>query len=207
MVAGCSYGGIQTLLGAERGVGYRAAVAISPAALSWEGNPLLRTRLLQAVRNMEIPVMILQPPKDASLEPSRVFGAESKRLGKPFSGKIYPPQGPEDQLGHCFGGAKGMHIWSEDALTFLKQVLRYTSYLLTCRSFSPDGNHLAVGIGWKYRAGGVGDCRGNVGVFDVQSGTILRALRMCTGYVHQVGFSSDGQTVLFVASKFEIDGP
>jgi carboxymethylenebutenolidase len=124
VVAGCSYGGIQTLLGAERGVGYRAAVAISPAALSWEGNPLLRTRLLQAVRKIDIPVMILQPPKDASLEPTRVLGAEFKRLGKPFSGKIYPPEGPEDQQGHCFGGARGMHIWADDALTFFKQVLQ-----------------------------------------------------------------------------------
>jgi len=124
VVAGCSYGGIQTLLGAERGVGYRAAVSISPAALSWEGNPLLRERLLQAVRKIEIPVMLLQPPKDASLEPSRVLGAEFKRLGKPFSGKIYPPEGPEDQQEHCFGGAKGMHIWAEDALAFFKQVLR-----------------------------------------------------------------------------------
>ena len=68
--------------------------------------------------------MLLQPPKDASLEPSRVLGAEFKRLGKPFSGKIYPPEGPEDQQVHCFGGAKGMHIWVEDALSFLEQVLR-----------------------------------------------------------------------------------
>jgi carboxymethylenebutenolidase len=124
VVAGCSYGGIQTLLGAERGAGYRAAIAISPAALSWQGNPLLRTRLLEAVRKIEIPVMLLQPPKDASLEPSRVLGAEFRRLGKPFSGKIYPPGGPEDEQRHCFGGAKGMHIWADDALAFLNHTLR-----------------------------------------------------------------------------------
>jgi carboxymethylenebutenolidase len=124
VVAGCSYGGIQTLLGAERAAGYRAAIAISPAALSWEGNPLLRTRLLEAVRKIEIPVMLLQPPKDASLEPSRVLGAEFRRLGKPFSGKIYPPEGPQDEQRHCFGGAKGMHIWADDALAFLHQTVR-----------------------------------------------------------------------------------
>src|SRR5262249_12778774 len=49
-VAGCSYGGIQTLLGAEKNVGYKSAIAISPAAQSWQGNPLLRDRLLRAVR-------------------------------------------------------------------------------------------------------------------------------------------------------------
>jgi len=124
VVAGCSYGGILTLLGAERGAGYRAALSISPAALSWEGNPLLRQRLLKAVAKIEIPVMLLQPPKDASLEPSRVLGAEFKRLGKKYSGKVYPPEGPEDQQGHCFGGAKGMHIWAEDALAFFQQALR-----------------------------------------------------------------------------------
>ena len=124
VVAGCSYGGIQTLLGAERGAGYRAAISISPAALSWERNPLLRQRLLQAVRKIEIPVLLLQPAKDASLEPSRVLGAEFHRLGKPFSGKVYPPEGPEDEQKHCFGGAKGMHVWAEDALTFLRQVIR-----------------------------------------------------------------------------------
>src|SRR5262245_26356851 len=122
VVAGCSYGGIQTLLGAESGAGYRAAVAISPAALSWQGNPLLRTRLLEAVRKIQIPVMILQPPKDASLEPVRVLGAEFKRLDKPFVGKIYPLEGPEDQQGHCFGGAVGMHLWADDVLAFLNQV-------------------------------------------------------------------------------------
>ncbi len=123
VVTGGSYGGIQTLLGAERGAGYRAAVAISPAAMSWEGNPLLRTRLLEAVGKIEIPVMILQPPKDDSLEPSRVLGAEFRRLGKPFVGKVYPPEGPEDEQVHCFGGAKGRHVWAQDALTFLEQVL------------------------------------------------------------------------------------
>ena len=31
-VAGCGYGGIQSLLGAEKNVGYKAAISISPAA-------------------------------------------------------------------------------------------------------------------------------------------------------------------------------
>jgi len=124
VVAGWSYGGIQTLLGAERGAGYRAAVALSPAAMSWEGNPMLRTRLLEAVGKTEIPVLLLQPPKDNSLEPSRALGAEFRRLGKPFTGKVYPPEGPEDEQMHCFGGPKGMHVWAEDAPRFLEQALR-----------------------------------------------------------------------------------
>jgi len=79
---------------------------------------------VRAVRNISIPVLLLQPAKDASLEPSRVLGGEFRRLGKSFSGKIYPAVGPEDEQRHCFGGAKGMHIWAQDALEFLSSALR-----------------------------------------------------------------------------------
>jgi len=121
-VAGCSFGGIETLLGAERGV-YKAAIAISPAAQSWNGNTILRERLLRAVRTINIPVMLLQPAKDDSLEPSRVLGAEFARLKKPYVGKIYPATGPEEEQTHCFGGARGMHVWADDAVAFLKDLM------------------------------------------------------------------------------------
>jgi carboxymethylenebutenolidase len=123
-VAGCSYGGIQTLLGAERSVGYKAAIAISPAGLSWNGNSFLQKRLLDSLQGINIPVLLLQPARDASLEPSRVLGAEAARLGKPLTTKVYPDTGPEDERGHCFGGAKGMHVWAEDAKAFLAANLR-----------------------------------------------------------------------------------
>jgi len=124
VVAGCSFGGIQTLLAAERGAGYRAAVAISPGALSWSGNPLLRDRLVETVRKTEIPVFVIQPPKDASLEPSRVLGAELQGRSKQHAVKVYPAVMPEDQQGHCFGGARGMHVWAQDALAFFAGALR-----------------------------------------------------------------------------------
>lgn len=124
VVAGCSYGGIQTLLAAERGAGFKAAMAISPAALSWRGHLVLQERLLEAVRRIDIPVLLIQPPKDASLEPARVLGGEAKRRGKTsFTTKVYPATMPENQQGHCFGGAKGMHNWANDALGFFGGVL------------------------------------------------------------------------------------
>jgi dienelactone hydrolase len=123
VVAGCSYGGIQALLGAERDAGYRAAVSISPAALSWAGNPNLRTRLKAAVTRIRIPVFLIQPPKDASLEPARILGPELERRSTLNRVKIYPAEGPDDEQGHCFGGAKGMHVWGSDALAFLKGVV------------------------------------------------------------------------------------
>jgi len=123
-VAGCSYGGIQTLLGAEKNVGYQAAISISPAALSWADNSFLQKRLIQSLQGINIPVLLLQPAGDASLEPSRVLGAEAARLGKPLTTKIYPDTGPKDERGHCFGGAQGMHVWAEDAKRFLAANVR-----------------------------------------------------------------------------------
>jgi carboxymethylenebutenolidase len=123
-VAGCSYGGIQALLGAERGAGYRVAVSLSPAAQSWEGNLYLQRRLVQAVQRIDIPVLLLQPAKDASLEPSRVLGAAAAKAGTPLTAKVYPATGPRDAQGHCFGGAQGMHVWAEDAKAFIGSNLR-----------------------------------------------------------------------------------
>ncbi len=125
VVAGCSYGGVQTLLAAERGAGYKAAVVISPAAGNPSRHAALQDRLVQAVRKIEIPVFLIQPPKDYSLEPSRVLGREFRELGKPYTGKIYPEEILENLQTHCFGGiARGIHIWARDVLAFLTGVLR-----------------------------------------------------------------------------------
>ena len=123
VVAGCSFGGIETLLGAESRAGYKAAVSISPGALSWERNDYLRSRLIQAVRRMQIPVLIIQPAHDASLGPSRVLGREAKSAGTPVTTKVYPATGPEKEQEHCFGGASGMHVWADDAKAFLEAQL------------------------------------------------------------------------------------
>jgi dienelactone hydrolase len=40
-VAGCSFGGIQTVLASEKNLGLRAAVAFAPAAMTWAGSPAL----------------------------------------------------------------------------------------------------------------------------------------------------------------------
>jgi dienelactone hydrolase len=123
VVAGCSFGGIETLLGAIEGVGYRAAVSISPGALSWDQSEPLRSLLTQTIRRVDIPVLLIQPAKDESLAPSRVLGAEAARLRKPLTTRIYPATGSEKEQGHCFGGARGMHVWAQDAKAFFRASL------------------------------------------------------------------------------------
>jgi len=124
VVAGCSFGGIQTLFGAARHVGYRAAVAISPGALSWDKSPDLRTRLESAVKRIDIPVFLIQPAKDASLEPAKVLGPILIKRNGANRVKIYPAIGPEAQQMHCFGGARGMRIWGAEAVGFVEAALK-----------------------------------------------------------------------------------
>ncbi|HTE44919.1 MAG TPA: prolyl oligopeptidase family serine peptidase [Gemmatimonadaceae bacterium] len=125
VVAGCSFGGIQTLLAAEKSHDFKAALPISPAAQSWALNALLQARLKTAVRNIDIPVFLIAPPKDDNLDPPRILGDEAKRLGKTkFTTKIYPPTMPDGEQVHCFGGAKGFHNWASDAVEFFQSVLK-----------------------------------------------------------------------------------
>ena len=124
-VIGCSYGGIETIFGAESDTaGYKAAVAMSPAAESWQGNKYLQDRLVKAVSGIDIPVFLIHPAKDASLEPGKILGAELERLGKTYELKIYPEDvGTEQQQEHCFGGPGGAEIWSADVLAYFAQYL------------------------------------------------------------------------------------
>lgn len=124
VVAGCSFGGIQTLLAAEGHHGLKAALSISPAAENWDHNTPLRARLLDGVSRIDIPVFLIQPPRDASLGPIRDLGAEFTKQHKNFRGKIYPDTLPERERTHCFGGvASGAHVWAADAVAFFDSVL------------------------------------------------------------------------------------
>ena len=124
-VVGCSYGGMQTLFGAASGKGYKAAVAISPGAESWDGNPLLQQALIKLVSSIDIPTFIIHPAKDASLAPGFALGPQFQQLGKTYGLEIYPPFGTATM--HCFGGGGGttlgIDVWGPAALSFLSNVL------------------------------------------------------------------------------------
>jgi carboxymethylenebutenolidase len=118
-MTGISFGGIQTLLTAEKGLGIRAFVAFAPAAQSW--NPVLAERLKRAVRQARAPIFIIQAQNDYSLEPSKVLGAELEKKGSPNQAKIYPPFGTTTQDGHWGFGAHqdGVAVWAPDVNAFL----------------------------------------------------------------------------------------
>jgi dienelactone hydrolase len=118
VVSGCSFGGIQTLLAAEKGLGARAFIAFAPAAKSW-GNGVLQKRLENAVQSAKAPVFVLQAKNDFSTGPTEVLGKIAKANGG--QAQIYPAFGNSPQDGHWAFATSGLGItiWQKDVLDFI----------------------------------------------------------------------------------------
>lgn len=126
VMSGVSYGGIQTVLSAEQGLGVRAFAAFAPAAIVWPRNPEIGKRLLLAVRNAESPISLIQAQNDYSLYPSEVLGKALKEKGAPNQAKVYPPFGTTAQDGHGRFACReaGIAIWGKDVLAFFAEQLK-----------------------------------------------------------------------------------
>lgn len=122
-VMGFSFGGIQTMLAVERGLGYRVAVNCSGAAQTWNSSPDLQRRLIAAARGAAMPVFFLQAQNDHDLTSNRVLSAQVKASGKRAESKVYPPYGFGAQGGHSFC-VRGVQIWGPDVLRFVEAHLQ-----------------------------------------------------------------------------------
>jgi dienelactone hydrolase len=125
VMSGISYGGIQTVLASEKDLGIKAYVPFSPGAMSWQGNHLLRERLVLAVKKSKVPVFLLQAKNDYHLGPTEMIGAELKRKGAPNRSTLYPafgnPEDPKD--GHGGFAVRGSAIWGDEVLRFVNERL------------------------------------------------------------------------------------
>jgi dienelactone hydrolase len=121
-VAGTSFGGIEVVLGAERGH-YCAAVDTAGGAQTWAQFPQLRSVMIQAVKNSNVPIFFFQAANDYDLQPSKVLSAAMKNAGKPYQLKIYPAYGDSAEDGHAFGYF-GASVWAEDVFRFLNESCR-----------------------------------------------------------------------------------
>jgi dienelactone hydrolase len=137
MMSGLSYGGVQTILAAEKGLDLRACVAFAPAAQSW-GNTELEQRLIDAVGSASVPIFLIQAHNDYNLGPSVTLGGQLKAKAlhgsldraqvysgfgstqKDSSGKITDTDG-HGLFALSTGGAS---IWGADVLEFLNQAIR-----------------------------------------------------------------------------------
>lgn len=128
-VAGCSFGGIQTILAveanAERKLGLRAAVDFAGAAETWRTSVALQGRMIGAVRKATIPVMFVQAKNDYDLAPSYTLSKELENMGKTYKLSIYPPYGKSVREGHGeFCSRGGAAVWGPDVLAFLDAAMK-----------------------------------------------------------------------------------
>jgi len=121
-VAGNSFGGIEVVLGAQRGP-YCAAIDSAGGAQSWAQAPELQSVMTNAVRNSKIPIFFFQAANDYDLSPSKTLSAAMKDAGKPYELKIYPAYGKSTQEGHAFGYF-GASVWADDVFRFLNRYCR-----------------------------------------------------------------------------------
>jgi dienelactone hydrolase len=122
--AGCSYGGIQTLLlAAEKNTGLGAAVAFAPGAETWSHSTALQSRLRRAAKDATAPIFFIQAENDWDLTPTLVLDREMEAAGKPHKRIVFPPYGQTHEEGHggfCF---RATDIWGGQATEFLSASL------------------------------------------------------------------------------------
>jgi dipeptidyl aminopeptidase/acylaminoacyl peptidase len=118
-VAGNSFGGIETVLGASR-TPYCAAVDASGGAESWGAAPELQALMKAAVRASKAPIFFFQAENDFDISPSKSLFAEMQAANKEAALKIYPRYGGSNREGHSFAYA-GSAIWFGDVFAFVQR--------------------------------------------------------------------------------------
>jgi dipeptidyl aminopeptidase/acylaminoacyl peptidase len=123
-MVGCTYGGIETLLAAERGTGLVSAVEFAAGTIMWKRTAPLRERLRAAVRNAKIPVLLLQAENDFDTTPTRELSEEMKRAGKPMRVHIFPTSDSSQLNGFTFCAGGEHPPWGDEVLAFLNDTMK-----------------------------------------------------------------------------------
>ena len=116
-VHGHSFGGILTILGAERG-NYCAGIDAAGGAMNWNESQDLQQTMMAAASRAKSPIFFLQADNDYTTIPSRVLSNVMRKYQKPFQLKMYPPVGKTHADAHNFAYTGGA-TWAEDIFKFL----------------------------------------------------------------------------------------
>jgi dienelactone hydrolase len=125
VMSGVSFGGIQTMLSAEKGLGIRAFVPFAPAAMSW-GNTELQHRLLEAATKATAPMFLIQAEGDYSTGPYEKVGGYLQRKGGLNGAKLYAKFGSTAQEAHGTFSTRseGIKLWGADVLRFFDRAMK-----------------------------------------------------------------------------------
>lgn len=119
IIAGHSFGGIQSMLIAGHPRGAKAIINFAGAAMVWGKSAEVNDWLKKMAEQATIPVYFIQAKNDFSIEPSAVLSEEMKKAGKTCVVKIYPPYKQSEMEAHFF--IEAVQEWGPDLFRTLKE--------------------------------------------------------------------------------------
>jgi dienelactone hydrolase len=129
-IIGWSFGGIVTMFAVSRSNAFVVAVNQAGGALTWNGNPDVRTALTAAAQKSTTPTLLQVAENDRTTESITKVGKILEKRGVPHRIVIYPPfvatSSPTFTTGapgHMVFSERGMSIWGNDVLEFLGRYL------------------------------------------------------------------------------------
>lgn len=125
VMSGVSFGGVQTVLAAEKGLRVRAFVAFAPGAMSWKKVPALGERLRRAANHAKSPLLIVQAANDYDLAPSRELGEALAQRTDRSGARVFAAFGSSPEDGHYGFATKSdaIAVWGPEVLHFIKEVI------------------------------------------------------------------------------------
>lgn len=121
-IIGHSFGGSLALLVAKQDPGIRAVIAFAAGGYSWNNSSQLQAALIDAVKKINVPVMLVYAQNDYSTAPAYALDSVMTLVGKLHVLKMYPPYGKSLAEGHNIIFLK-VDLWEEDIFKFLHQYL------------------------------------------------------------------------------------
>jgi carboxymethylenebutenolidase len=132
-VMGWSFGGIVTMFAVSRSSVFAVAVDQAGGALTWNGNPDVRTALTVAAQKSTTPTLLQVAENDRTTDSITTVAKILEKRGVRHRMVIYPPfAGGGSQSfgtgapGHLVFAERGTSVWSADVLEFLGRYLTPT---------------------------------------------------------------------------------
>jgi carboxymethylenebutenolidase len=129
-VMGWSFGGIVTMFAVSRSNAFAVAVDQAGGALTWNGNPDVRTALTAAAQKSTTPTLLQVAENDRTTESITTVAKILEKRGVPHQMVIYLPFAAlagqafgTGAPGHMVFAERGTSVWSTDVLEFLARYL------------------------------------------------------------------------------------
>lgn len=125
---GWSFGGIVTMFAVSRSAAFAVAVDKAGGALTWNGNPQVRSALIAAAEKATTPTLLQVAQNDRTTSSITTLAQIFKKRSVPHRAVIYEPfkpsrGDPDTPPGHRVFSTEGVRVWEKDVLEFLGRYL------------------------------------------------------------------------------------